>query len=134
MISRDWLRKVVGKMVLLTGVLLVQAVSAQQLPEDLTELSLEELMELRVTSASKKPQRISDVAAAIFVITPEDIRRSGATNIPEVLRLVPGVHVAQIDANKWAVTIRGFNNRFANKLLVLMDGRSLYTPLFSGVF
>lgn len=107
---------------------------AADLPSDLTELSLEELMELEVTSAGRKEQKLADVPAAVFVITPEDIRRSGATNIPEVLRMVPGVQVAQIDANKWAVTIRGFNGRFANKLQVLMDGRSVYTPLFSGVF
>ncbi len=101
---------------------------------DLTELGLEELMNVEVTSVSKKPQKLSNAAAAVFVITAEDIRRSGATNIPEVLRMVPGLEVAQSDANKWAVTSRGFNGGFANKLLVLMDGRSVYTPLYSGVF
>src|SRR6185295_13691714 len=70
----------------------------------------------------------------IFVITQEDIRRSGARNIPEALRLAPGIEVARIDENKWAITSRGFNGRFANKLLVLIDGRSVYTPLFSGVY
>ncbi len=101
---------------------------------DLTTLSLEELMDIRVTSVSKQPQRISDTAAAVFVITQDDIRRSGATSIPELLRMAPGVQVARIDANKWAISIRGFNGRFATKLLVLMDGRSVYTPLFSGVY
>ena len=100
----------------------------------LAELSLEELMDVEVTSASRKPQRAGDVAAAVFVITQDDIRRSGATSVPEVLRMAPGVEVARIDANKWAVTARGFNGRFANKLLVLLDGRSMYTRLFSGVF
>ena len=101
---------------------------------DLTELSLEALMDISVTSVSKKPQKLANAAAAAFVISQEDIRRSGATNIPDLLRMVPGVQVARIDANKWAVSIRGFNGRFANKLLVLKDGRSIYTPLFSGVY
>ena len=100
----------------------------------LAELSLEELMDVEVTSASRKPQRAGDVAAAVFVITQDDIRRSGATSVREVLRMAPGVEVARIDSNKWAVTARGFNGRFANKLLVLLDGRSMYTRLFSGVF
>ena len=100
----------------------------------LTEMSLEELMNVEVTSVSKKAQSLSQAAAAIFVITQEDIRRSGATSIPEALRMVPGVQVARIDANKWAISVRGFNLRFANKLLVMMDGRTLYTPSFSGVF
>ncbi|NOZ68792.1 MAG: TonB-dependent receptor plug domain-containing protein, partial [Deferribacteres bacterium] len=101
---------------------------------DITELSLEELMDMKITSVSKKPQKMYDAAAAVFVITQDDIRRSGVTSIPEALRLVPGLEVARIDANKWAITSRGFNGRFANKLLVLIDGRSVYTPLFSGVF
>ncbi len=101
---------------------------------DLTELSLEELLSIEVTSVSKKAQRLSETAAAVFVITQEDIRRSGATSIPEVLRMVPGLQVARIDANKWAISARGFNGRFANKLLVLMDGRTVYTPSFSGVY
>ncbi len=102
--------------------------------EDLTQLSLEDLMSVEITSAGKKAQKISEAAAAVFVITQEDIRRSGVTSVPEALRMVPGLHVAKIDANKWAITSRGFNGRFANKLLVLMDGRSVYTPTYSGVF
>ncbi len=98
------------------------------------ELSLQELMSIEISSVSKKEQMLSDAPAAIFVITQEDIRRSGATSIPEALRMVPGVEVARIDANKWAITARGFNGIFANKLLVLIDGRSVYSPLFSGVF
>ena len=101
---------------------------------DLTELSLEDLMNVEVSSVSKKAEPISEAAAAIYVLTADDIRRSGAMTIPDALRMVPGVHVAQIDANKWAVTARGFNGVFANKLLVLIDGRSVYTPLYSGVY
>ena len=101
---------------------------------DLTELSLEELMNIEITSVSKKPEKLADAAAAIFVITQEDIRRSGVTSIPEALRMVPGINVARIDSNKWAITSRGFNGRFANKLLVLIDGRSVYAPSFSGVY
>jgi iron complex outermembrane receptor protein len=107
-------------------------VHASQAATDLTQLSLEELMNVKVTSVSKTPQPLSKVPAAVFVLTAEDIKRSGATTIPDALRSIPGVQVAQIDANKWAVSIRGFNDRFANKLLVLIDGRSVYTPLFSG--
>ncbi|NVN91073.1 MAG: TonB-dependent receptor [Desulfuromonadales bacterium] len=101
---------------------------------ELATLSLEDLMTLEVTSAARKSQSVANTAAAIFVITQEDIRRSGVTNIPDALRMVPGVTVAKIDSSKWAVTARGFNGRFARKLLVLIDGRSIYTPLFSGVF
>jgi iron complex outermembrane receptor protein len=101
---------------------------------DLTQRSLEDLMNIDVTSASKKEQKISQVAGAIFVITQEDIRRSGATNIPDLLRMVPGLEVAQTNAHTWAVSARGFNGEFSNKLLVMLDGRSVYTPTFSGVY
>ena len=77
---------------------------------------------------------LSDAAAAVFVITSEDIRRSGVTSIPEALRMAPGIQVGRIDASKWAITARGFNGRFANKLLVLMDGRTVYSPTFGGTF
>ena len=113
----------------------VQAASNNgMLPDDLTEMSLEALMDVEVTSVSKKPQKKSEAAAAIFVITNNDLSRWGVTNIPDALRYVPGLQVARIDANKWAITARGFNSRFANKLLVLIDGRSVYTPLFAGVY
>jgi len=98
------------------------------------ELSLEDLMQVTVTSVSKKAQRLDETAAAVFVISAEDIRRSGATNIPEALRLAPGVQVAAMGHNKWSISIRGFNSRFASKLLVLVDGRTIYSPAFSGVF
>src|SRR4051812_38282122 len=101
---------------------------------DVTAMSMEDLMNMRVTSVSKRTQKLADAAAAIFVITLDDIRRSGATNIPEALRMAPGIQVARIDENKWAIASRGFNGRFDNKLLVLIDGRSVYTPLSSGVY
>lgn len=101
---------------------------------DLIDRSLEDLMNMKVTSVSKKEQRLSQTASAIFVITAEDIRRSGATNIPDLLRMVPGVDVAQIGANTWAISARGLNERFGNELLVLVDGRNVYTPTFGGVF
>jgi len=102
--------------------------------ERLLSLSLEDLMELEVTSAFRKPQSLKEIPAAVYVVTSEDIRRSGASSIPEILRMVPGVNVAKIDNGNWAVSIRGFNGVFADKLLVLMDGRTLYSPLFSGTF
>ena len=95
---------------------------------------LEELMQIEVTSAAKREHKVADTAAAVFVLTRDDIRRSGLMTVPELLRLVPGVQVAQIDANKWAVSVRGFNSRWANKLLVMINGRSIYSRLFSGVF
>jgi iron complex outermembrane recepter protein len=91
-------------------------------------------MDIPVTSVTKQESTVGHSAAAIFVITPEMIRRSGATCIPETLRMVPGMEVAHIDSNKWAITCRGFNGRYANKLLVLIDGRTIYTPVFSGVY
>jgi iron complex outermembrane receptor protein len=103
-------------------------------PDDLTRLTLEELMDIQVTSVSKGAEDFSKAPSAIFVITQEDLRRSGVNTIPEALRMVPGVQVAQIDSSTWSITARGFNSRFANKLLVLIDGRSVYTHVFAGVF
>lgn len=97
-------------------------------------LSLEELMDIEVYSAAKKPQEKSDIAAAVFVIDKEDIQRSGATNIPEVLRMAPGLQVLRISNNRWAISIRGAVREYSNKLLVMIDGRSVYSPTFSGVF
>lgn len=90
-------------------------------------------MKIEVTSVSRRSEKLTQVASAVFVITQDDIRRSGATSIPEALRMAPGVEVARIGTDKWAINIRGFNGRFADKLQVLMDGRSVYNPLFSGV-
>jgi iron complex outermembrane receptor protein len=125
------MRRAVGAV--LAAAVLSVGVSAQDFP-DVTAISLEDLMNLKVTSVSKREQKLGVAAAAIFAITQEDIRRSGARNIPEALRMVPGLEVARIDENKWAIASRGFNGRFTNKLLVLIDGRSVYTPLFSGVY
>src|ERR1035438_3609631 len=101
---------------------------------DLTQTSLEDLMNINITSVSKKEQKTSQAPGAIFVINQDDIRRSGALNIPDLLRMVPGLDVAQIDAGKWAISARGFNGQYSNKLLVLIDGRTVYTPIFAGVF
>lgn len=99
---------------------------------NLEQATLEDLMNMEVTSASKKEQALFRAAAAVYVLTGEDIRRSGATNLPDALRLVPGLQVATIDGNKWGVSSRGFNGLWSNKLLVLVDGRSVYTPMSSG--
>jgi outer membrane cobalamin receptor len=106
---------------------------AGNLPADLTKLTLEQLMDIQVTSVSKGEEDFSKAPSAIFVLTQEDIRRSGVNTIPEALRMVPGVQVSQIDSSTWAISARGFNSRFANKLLVLIDGRSVYTHAFAGV-
>ena len=103
-------------------------------PQDLRRLSLEELSQLEVTTVSKEPSPAFRLPAAVYVLTQEEIRRSGATSIPDLLRLVPGVEVAQIDSNKWAVGIRGFQGRLSKAMRVLIDGRSVYTPLFAGVY
>ncbi|MEZ5824452.1 MAG: TonB-dependent receptor [Geminicoccaceae bacterium] len=106
---------------------------ANETPDDLTLLDLEDLMEIEVTSVSKKAQSLGDIASAIYVLTGEEIRRSGYTTIPDALRLVPGVSVARINADKWAIGLRGGQRLFSNKLLVLIDGRSVYWSLYSGV-
>ena len=98
------------------------------------KLSLQELMDLEVTSVSRRPEKLSDTASAIQVITGDDIRRSGATSIPEALRLATNLDVAQKGSQGWAISARGFNTELSNKLLVLVDGRTVYSPLFSGVF
>lgn len=101
--------------------------------DQLFQMSIEELISFEITSVARKKQRLIDSAAAIYVITSEDISRSGARSIPDLLRMVPGLQVAQMNASSWSISVRGFNYIFANKLLVMMDGRTLYTPLFSGV-
>ncbi len=102
--------------------------------QNLADLSLEQLMDETVTSVSKREQRRGDVAAAISVLSNDDLRRSGATSIPDALRLVPGMNVASVNAHEWAISARGHNGAYANKLLVLVDGRVVYTPTFGGVF
>src|SRR5665213_2485716 len=106
----------------------------QETPADLKQLSLEQLGNVEVTTASKEPEEVWNTPAAIYVLTQEDIRRSGATSIPELLRLVPGVEVARIDSDHWSVGVRGFGSEFSKSVLVLIDGRSVYSPLFSGVY
>src|SRR6266436_9258112 len=108
--------------------------SNQNPPANLKQLSLEQLGNVEVTTASKEPEQVWRTPAAIYVITQEDIRRSGATSIPEILRLAPGLEVARTDSDHWAVGARGFGGQFSKSLLVLIDGRSVYSPLFAGVY
>ncbi|HZI58532.1 MAG TPA: TonB-dependent receptor plug domain-containing protein, partial [Verrucomicrobiae bacterium] len=98
------------------------------------KLSLEQLGNIEVTTASKAPERVRKTPAAIYVITHDDIERSGVTNIAEALRLAPGVEVARIDGNKWSIGIRGFGSRLSRSVLVLVDGRTVYTTLFAGTY
>src|SRR6266853_72621 len=101
---------------------------------DLADLSIEELGNIQITSVSRHAERLADAPASVLVITAEDIRRSGATRLPEALRLAPNLEVARVNANSYSISARGFNNTAGNKLLVLIDGRAVYSPLFSGVF
>jgi iron complex outermembrane receptor protein len=115
----------------------IPAFSSEEQPDQgsgLSSLSLEQLGSIEVTSTSKEPEEVWNTPAAIFVITEEDIRRSGVTSVPEALRLAPGVEVARMDSDHWAVGIRGFGSQFSKSVLVLIDGRSVYTPLFAGVY
>jgi iron complex outermembrane recepter protein len=127
-------RRIAAKLLTLLLLLGAAQVAPGQSHTDLTELSLESLMNIEVTSVSRREQKLSQSASAIYVITQEDIRRSGVTTLPDALRMAPGVQVAQISGNQWAVSIRGFNGRFARKLLVMIDGRSVYHPAFAGVY
>jgi iron complex outermembrane receptor protein len=120
--------------VLLVAALAAPAAWPQQKSDDLTSESLEDLMNIQVTSVSKKAENLSNAAAAIFVITGEDIRRGGFSSIPDALRMVPGLHVAQQNAHVWVVAARGFSSVFNRDMLVLIDGRLVYTPLFGGVW
>ena len=123
--------------VALLAVSLASWAHAQQGPgnsQDLSSLSIEALMDVRVTSVSRKSEPLSRTAAAIHMITQEDIRRSGATSIAELLRMVPGLDVAQMDGNTWAISARGLNAQYANLLLVLIDGRTVYSPTTNGVY
>ena len=111
----------------------ISAAPSQQLVLDIKGTSLQELMSLKITSLSKKSESFKRAAAAVYVITNDDLKRMGVTHIAEALRYAPGVEVSRIRANQWAISIRGFNSRSANKLLVMIDGRSIYSTLFSGV-
>ena len=106
----------------------------QESARNLKKLSLEELLEMDVTSVTRREDSLARTAAAVTVLTSEDLRRLGATSIPEALRLVPGLQVARASAGGWAISSRGFTNAASNKLLVLIDGRPVYSPIFAGVF
>lgn len=133
-------QKIVRRIVMVAAVIptLVTQPATAAMPEPsaagIEDLSLEELMNVRVTTVSRQESTVGSSPAAVFVVTQEMIRRSGATSIPELFRMVPGMEVARIDSNKWAISIRGFNNRLANKLLVQIDGRTVYNPIYSGVY
>ena len=128
------------QIVLVTGLIFFAGHSFAQTPNlrgspiALKKLSLTELMDIEVTSVSKRPEKLSETASAIQVITQDDIRRSGVSSLPEALRLASNLEVAQVDSRQWAISARGFNNTTANKMLVLIDGRTVYTPLYAGVF
>src|ERR1700722_7884821 len=126
-----WNRRVLVSLIVLT--MASEIAAGQSSKQDLTTLNLEDLMNIEVTSVSKKDQKLSRVASAISIISQDDIRNSGATNIPDLLRMVPGLDVAQINANSWAISARGFNHQFSDKLLVLIDGRAVYQPTTGGV-
>ena len=121
-------------LLLFAGPVFGQTPSTVQPPHDLKKLSLDELQEIEVTSVSRRPEKLLETASAIQVITADDIRRSGATSLPEALRLASNLQVAQVDSRSWAISARGFNGASANKLLVLIDGRVVYTPLHAAVF
>src|SRR5213592_2676700 len=125
-----------GWLVLLafTGSILAQTQSVPQSAAKLKTLRMEQLMDIEVTSVSKRPEQLLETASAIQVITADDIRRSGATSLPEALRLASNLQVAQVDSRSWAISARGFNGTSANKLLVLIDGRVVYSPLHAAVF
>ncbi len=113
--------------------LIPRPVSAEEAYDPLDTFSLADLMNMEITITREKEQTQVHTTAAVFVVTQEDIRRAGISNIPEALRMVPGLHVARVNSNTWAITSRGFNSYPSGKLLVLMDGRNLYTPLYAGV-
>lgn len=124
-----------GSVLLALSLTLTSLPAADPAPsQSLADLSIEELMNESVTSVSKKEQRLGDVAAAVTVLTNEDIRRAGVTSLPDALRLVPGMDVGTVNSSEFAVSARGFNLAYANKLLVLVDGRAVYSPLFAGVY
>ncbi|MFC1736934.1 TonB-dependent receptor plug domain-containing protein [Candidatus Hydrogenedentota bacterium] len=133
------LLKFVAVILLITLVSQSSALAAEDSDNDedsseLADMSLEDLLDIKITSVSKKKEKLREAASAIFVITQEDIRRTGVTSISEALRLAPGVHVARVNANRTIVSIRGFSDLYVGKLLVIIDGRSVYSPLFSGVY
>lgn len=125
--------KIIVFLLLLTMLINNQTYASDDL-DSLLDLPLAELKNQEVFSVSKQTETAFEAPAPVYVITGDDIRRSGVTNIPDALRMAPGIQVAKMDSNKWSVTSRGFSGQFSNKLLVMIDGRSVYTPLFSGVY
>ncbi|HTB62337.1 MAG TPA: TonB-dependent receptor plug domain-containing protein, partial [Opitutales bacterium] len=142
LLSRRWLTFALGVAFVLNGSLRAQTtsdvspVSSADAPsvDSLKNLSIEDLMNIEVTSVERGPEKLLDAPSAIQVITNDDIHRSGAMSIPEALRLADNLDVAQQNSHDWNISARGFNTDLANKLLVMIDGRTVYTPLFSGVF
>ena len=118
----------------LVGLICLPCLAAAQSPDSIVDVSLDDLMEVEVISVSRREQPLHAVASAVFVMTRDDIRRMGASSLAELMRGVPGLDVSRAGSNRWAVSARGFNAQFANKMQVLVDGRSVYTPLFSGVY
>src|SRR5688572_4561891 len=130
-----WIARVLAASALAMAVLTSAAVAAEQPDqEDLKRLSIEQLMRIDVTTMGRREQPVGETAAAISVITGEDIRRAGVTTIADAIQLADGVSVARFNNGTWAITPRGFNSNTANKLLVMVDGRTVYSPLFTGVF
>jgi iron complex outermembrane recepter protein len=127
-----WIFPIVQTFLLVFGV--VQILAADKALEQYLEMDLAQLMEVTITSVAKKPQTVADSAAAIFVISQDDIRRSGITSVAEALAMAPGLQVARISASRWSISARGFAGYTSNKLLVLIDGRSVYSPAYSGTF
>jgi iron complex outermembrane receptor protein len=137
-IRRRYLRAAVRAWRLLAALVLLRGIAAAQEekpppPNPYAKLSIEELLTLDITSVSKKAEKLLDAAAAVYVLTGEDIRRSGLTSLSEVLRMAPGAEVARINGNSWAIACRGFNEEYSKKLLVLVDGRMVYAPVWAGV-
>jgi iron complex outermembrane recepter protein len=118
---------------LLAGLLPLTGHAQEPDTAELANLDIEQLAQIKVTSVARRPEALGQAPAAIFVITNDEIRRSGATSLPEALHLAPGLQVARVGSREWAISSRGFNERSSNKLLVLVDGRAVYTPVFAGV-
>jgi iron complex outermembrane recepter protein len=123
---------IVGHVIVLA--LMSALAAAEDEPPDITQLTIEELAQVQVVTVSRRPQNAMEAAAAVSVVSEEDIRRTGASTLPDAFRAVPGVQASRIDADEWALSVRGFSSRVSRSVLVLMDGRSLWTPLFAGVF
>jgi iron complex outermembrane recepter protein len=132
--NRHWLPPVLCCFSVIFSTAVAPAATNDLSPDELKKLSLDELMKQEVTLITRRPEKLSESPSAVQVVTGEDIRRSGATSLPEALRLASNLQVAQANSSQWAIDARGFNNTLANKLLVMIDGRTVYTPLFAGVF